>query len=295
MAELEIVLVYSGPDIQDGAMAVEDIVPVLQGFAGAYGKLAASQRIVTQHKLRLVAMRPGSAKLILDIWEMIGKNVPSLQAVSALVGSAMAVLGSIIAIIQLKKHTKNEPYSTKVDGTTGLVNVINADHVALAVSLSDFNIFKDKMIETDLARIVRPLESGHIDESKISVNGSGHVPLDEKITAAERPLFDIAESAITTTKETWITGQINSMTKSTNSGYMYLNDGSRVHFKLKGDNPSLYYGLFGHEGLVRVRCVAHVDDSFRPTELDVYEMIPLQLSLFGAEGDQSNSSLTDQT
>ena len=82
-----------------------------------------------------------------------------------------------------------------------------------------------------------------------------------------------------TTKETWLTGQINSMVKSTNSGHIYLSDGSRVHYTIKAERPTDYYGLFGHNGLVKIRCIAHMDENLRPTELEVFEMIPLQPSL----------------
>ena len=57
--QLEIVLEYSGPDIEDGAMAVEDLVPVLQGIAGAYGKVAASKGIATP-RARFEAIAIGS-------------------------------------------------------------------------------------------------------------------------------------------------------------------------------------------------------------------------------------------
>jgi hypothetical protein len=257
-------------------MAVEDLVPVLQGIAGAYGKVSAARGNTTQHKLRLVAIRPGSAKLILDVWQMVNDNSGQIQAVSNLVEASMAVMAVIVSVIALKKHTKGEPYSTKIDGQNGLINIVNSQHVSLAVSLQDFNIFKERLIDQDLSRVVRPLEAGRIDESKVSVSAPGFPPLSEKITASEKGLFDTGEASVTKTAETWITGQINSMTKSTNSGHIYLNDGSRVYFKLKTDSPGAYYNLFGHNGPVKVRCIAHMDESFRPTSLDVFEIIPLQ-------------------
>ncbi len=82
-------------------------------------------------------------------------------------------------------------------------------------------------------------------------------------------------------KETWLTGQIDAMTKSTNSGFVYLTDGTRVYFKITAENPGLYYGLFAHNGLVKMHCVAHLDENLRPLRLDISEMLPLQPDLFG--------------
>ena len=120
VAELEIVLEYAGPDVDDGAMSLDDLVPVLQGLAGAYGKVSGSHGLNVQHRLRLTAIKPGSAKLVLDVWDIVGRNAGQLQVVGALVAAALSILGIIIAVIQLKKHTKNEPYSTKLDGISGI-------------------------------------------------------------------------------------------------------------------------------------------------------------------------------
>ena len=231
-----------------------------------------------QHRLRLTAIRPGSAKLLLDIWDTLGRNAGQLQVVGGLVAAALAILGIIISVIQLKKHTKNEPYSTRLEGLSGSISVINSQNVAITVIPSAYTAFKEKMIDGDLSRIIRPLEEGKVNSTALEVT-HGTTTHRESITLSEKSLFEVGETCATTTKETWLTGQINSMTKSTNSGHIYLSDGSRVHYKLKADKPSDYYGLFGHSGLVRVRCIAKMDENLRPTELEIFEMVPLQPSL----------------
>src|SRR5687767_11136407 len=55
--QLEIHLRYEGPDVNDGTMSVEDIVPVLQGFSSAYGKLASTADPQSTHRLRIAAVR----------------------------------------------------------------------------------------------------------------------------------------------------------------------------------------------------------------------------------------------
>jgi hypothetical protein len=71
------------------------------------------------------------------------------------------------------------------------------------------------------------------------------------------------------------------MTKSTNSGYVYRTDGTRVPFNITAETPGRYYGLFGHNGLVKMHCVAHLDENLLPLQLDISEMQPLQPDLFG--------------
>ena len=43
--KVDIVLEYDGPEVVDGTMPIDDLVPVLQGVAGAYGTIAAHQGI----------------------------------------------------------------------------------------------------------------------------------------------------------------------------------------------------------------------------------------------------------
>lgn len=266
-------------------MAVEDLVPVLQGFAGAYNTVAGMRGVPTQHKLRLTDIRPGSALLVLDIWSTLDGNPQTIQVTAAVVSAAMAIVTTIISVIKLKKHTRGKPYSTKVEGVSGEVTVINTANVAIDFTLEQFNIFKEESIDADISKIVRPLEEGRIDDTGIRVEAEGHETVEETISASDKPLFDRVDTIITTTKETWLTGKINSMVKSTNTGHIYLNNGSRVHFSIKAESPSDYYQIFSHRGLVKVRCVAHLDESLNPTHLDVLEMIPIQPDLFDPESE----------
>ena len=78
-------------------------------------------------------------------------------------------------------------------------------------------------------------------------------------------------------EEVWITGTIDSMDKSTGSGYIDLDSGiggGRVPYTIRRNRAAMYYNLFGHPGEVRVRCIVKTDEPLRP-ELDVIEMIPL--------------------
>lgn len=289
---LEVTLTYSGKDVDDGSMSIEDLVPVLQGFASAYGKIAAAKNISTQHKLRLVGIRKGSAVIALEIWKTIGDNAPQLQSCGELIGAAATVVSAIIAVIQIKKRTRKQPHATRINAATGSIVVIDSSNVSLSVPLEHYGFFKDGIIDNDLAKIVKPLETGRIDSSTIELASTDTPePLRETILASEKAYFETDQPPATSTKEVWLTGRINTMTKSTNSGYAILTDGTRVYFKLVCPSPERFYGLFGHPGMVKIYCVAHLDENLKPTQLDVSEIMPLQIELF-ADSDTELDAAT---
>jgi hypothetical protein len=105
--------------------------------------------------------------------------------------------------------------------------------------------------------------------------------LRECIEAEDRPYFATSEAVSTSTRETWLTAKLNSLTKSTNSGWQYLIDGTRVFYRYKGENERELHNLFGsYDGLVRVRCVAHLDDSLKVVTVDVLDIERVQGHLF---------------
>lgn len=190
---LAITLTYSGPDVEDGSMSPDDLVPVLEAFAGAYGKIGAASGKTVQHRFRLAAIQSGSASLLLDVSDTTTKNAATLQAVGQVVSAAMAILGTLITVIKIKKHTKGEPHSTKLDGNTGGISIFNSQNVEITVNPSDYAAFTEKMIDADLSRIARPLETGRIDSSQLTAT-DGKKPLSETIAASEKWLFDVVEA-----------------------------------------------------------------------------------------------------
>lgn len=64
---VEIHLKYEGPDVDRGTMALHDVIPVLQGFAGAYAILAAIEDPNSQHHMEISAVQQGSAEIVLEV------------------------------------------------------------------------------------------------------------------------------------------------------------------------------------------------------------------------------------
>lgn len=286
--EVQLHLEYKGKDVDDGSMSVEDLVPVMQGFSSAYGKIAAQVDPSARHKLRIVSVRQGSFDLVLDVWRVLGENVDSITAGSILLGGgvvvttgAVRVVKWIVGVIQAKRHVGRRPYKERISADNTIV-ITNADGLTIEMPLEVFELFKKAAIDSDIAKMVRPLQKGHIDSAEIRAElPSGEEIVKETITVDEKPLFDTSEAAITSTKDAPLIAHLNSLTKSTDSGYLYLVDGTRVFYEYKGDNPARLHEIFAHDGPVRIQAIAHLDDSLKPVRVEITHIEKAQLDLFG--------------
>lgn len=82
---------------------------------------------------------------------------------------------------------------------------------------------KEESIDADLAKMVAPISAGKVDESSILIRDSASPnPIEETVNVTEKAYFDVKNQATAKTNDAWIAGSINSMAKSTNSGYVYL-------------------------------------------------------------------------
>ncbi len=279
---LPLTLKYEGPDVEDGSMSIEDIVPVLQGFASAYGKIAAQQGVGVHHRIRITGVTPGSAKILLEVWEALGKMADPLTSMGVLGGGAMFIISSILGVIRIKRHVKKKPFTEKIIGQN-TISISNSENVTIEIPVTVFEIYKSKLIDQDISKIAKPLQAGRIDAAEIVAEPLGGERLMERIEAREREYLDSEEISITSTKESWLTGSFNSLTKSTNSGYLYLTDGTRVFYEYAGDNPAKLHQIFGtYDGPVRIYAVAHMDENLRPVRLEITDIEKAQGELFQA-------------
>ena len=287
--QIEIHLRYEGPDVDDGSMSIEDIVPVLQGFSSAYGKIAATDDPDSIHRLRITGVRPGSADIILEVWKTIGENVDSLTVASFLTAGGYFIVRKIIEVIKLKRHIKKQPFRERINAENSIV-VSNCNNVNIEVPLEIFELFKSGQIDSDLNKMMSPLEEGRIDSAEFSARSPDGITLQERITAEERPYFDVNENITTTTRETWLIVKLNALFKSTKSGWAYLSDGSRVYYRYVGQNQTKLLQLFSYSGPVRVSCIAHLDENLKVRELEIFDLQKSQEELFQS---QSNAQQTE--
>lgn len=287
--EVELHLEYKGKDVDDGTMSVEDLVPVLQGFSSAYGKIAAQVDPGARHRLRIVSVKKGSFDAVLEVWRVLGENVDPITSASILTGGAVVTVGGavrvvqwIVGVIKAKRHVARKPYRERVAADNVIV-ITNAEGLTIEIPLEVFELFKKTAIDADIAKMVRPLQKGRIESAEIRAeSSSGSELVKETITADEKPLFDTSEASVTSTKDAPLIAHLNSLTKTTNSGFLYLVDGTRVFYEYKGDSPAQLHQIFAHDGPVRIQAVAHLDDSLKPVRVEISHIERAQLDLFGA-------------
>ena len=177
-------------------MSLQDIVPVLQGFSSAYGKLAATDDPSSTHRLKISAVRPGSADIILEVWTTLGQNAAQLTAIGAIaavLGVAYKIIQKIIGVSKIKRHVKRRPFKESIKANNSIV-IANSENVTLEVPLEVYELFKSGSIDKDLDRLTSPLVEGRIDAAEVEARPTDGEVLRERITAEERPYFESDES-----------------------------------------------------------------------------------------------------
>lgn len=280
-----ITIKYIGPDVDDGSMPVENLLQALQGFSNAYAKISKFKNISTQQQIRLVGLNKGSCDLLINIVDVAQQTYGvAEQIISGGVGTGIAlqIIKAMLNLVKLTKHTQNKAYDIKINGNNNNVTIQNYNNVKLDVPIEIYDMYKNKLINSDLNRITEPLSVGKIDEAKFIINQDKVETIEESIKYEDKAYFNVENLDVTKTPETWLEGTINTLTKSTNNGRFILNNGDNVPFHLCMDKPEEYYHFFSSRGFVRIKCIAHLDESLKPIKLDVFDIEESQYELFKA-------------
>ena len=164
------------------------------------------------------------------------------------------------------------------DNSIGILNSVN---VQVVVSKKTYDLYKSGKINKDLERLTRPLEKGRIESAEFEAKSSDGNSLSHRITAEDRPFFEIDDLEIAHTQEIQLEAKLNSLTKSTNSGYLHLPGEKRVFYRYLGNNPSNLHSIFGnYDGTVTIQCKAHMDAKLDVVSLDIFQIERLQKDLF---------------
>ena len=285
---VEIHLKYEGIAVDRGTMALHDVIPVLQGFADAYVVMAASEDPGSRHHMEIVDVEQGSADIVLEVWRSLTEDTPPIQsaaAVTAIASTAFVIVRKIFDVARLKTHAGNKPTTETVSGNNNIV-VINADGAQMEVSFNSYEIHKEGTLDKPLELLTRPLEPGRIEAAEFEARTPDGQTASHRITTTERPYFELEKLAVTSTRELTVLAILNSLTKSTNSGHLYLNGDRRVFYRYVGDDYLKLHTIFGsYEGTVEIRCTAHLDDKLEVVALDVHAIDRVQTGLFDGDGE----------
>jgi hypothetical protein len=275
---VDVSLKYHGPDVDDGTMLVEDVVPALQGFSNAYSKIVATKNLPYEHKIRITGLTQGSFDISLQVWEAITSNTDQIQAVGVVAGGAVGVIKIIFGVIDMIKHTKNRPLHTKI-GEGNVVIVVNSDGVEKEFPLEVFNIFSEKTIVPDLSKIVNPLETGKIDSLDVTALLDSKT-ISTTIADEEKPYFDGNVEEIAKTQEAELQGEFVSLNKHTNRGKFSLTNGKQILYQLPNERPERFYPFVIDKGrLMKVKSIVHLDSNLDVLKIDILDVEAIQQSL----------------
>lgn len=294
--QVEIHLKYEGPDVDNGTMAVKDVILVLQGLSGAYASIASVENSNLTHRIKLSAVRQGSADIVLEVHQWLADNAVQIGATAGLVaighGVAIPIVKKIFEVIRIKKHIGSRPSKEHISVENGIA-INNSDNVQIIVPLAVYELFKNGKLDKDLERLTRPLQEGRINSAEFEVRADDGESFSEQITIEDRPFFELKDLAVTTTTQTHLVVTLNSLRKSTNSGHLYLN-GNQVFYRYVGDDVSKLYSIFGgYSGPVTIRCEAKLDDKLEVLSVEIYDIDRMQMDMFeDASSTKSDDEFT---
>jgi len=276
-SSISISLKYRGRDVEEATMPIEEVILALQGFSGAYGKIASSLLPDTAHELRVAAVKEGSFDLSIIAWVTTAQGKETLHALSETYSAAKFVFGVFKDYIDTKKHLKDKPFSIKVEGSHNTIFAFNGDGFGKEITPQILDLLKTKLIEKDVAKIVSPLEAGRIEDTIIEAT-DGTETLKTQVDSDEKAYFGL-ESKEENKQEVTLSGRLVSNNKDTLKGTFSMANGRNVPYHYVGKNPELFQSVYAFSGNVRVHCIAYSDESLEVKRVDITEAIQMQGNL----------------
>jgi hypothetical protein len=272
--DLSITLRYSGRDVDEGTMPIDEVVDSLQGFAGSYSKIAALRSSGTEYQLKVAGVRTGSFDLVIQAWSVLQQVVPPTAIVYQTVEGAHWIVRQISNVIGIKKHVKAQPYTVNVRGNDNTVIVINNEGGELSVQPEALEIFRERLIDADLNKIVSPLREGSVDSAEIRVNNESSAIIE----STEREYFR-PDPSVATTRQMEVVGKLISLNKETSRGSFKLGDGKNVRYHYVGEDRDGFHRDFAHSGPVRVTGEVTFDTNLVVVHIDIQSVVYLQPEL----------------
>jgi len=256
-------------------MPIGEVVSALQGFAGAYGRVANVVAPESLHELRVTAVKQGSFEVQILGWLTSAHEVSALHVLEGVGSAASVVFGVIKKYVELKKFLKGDTYEITVgDGNTRLV--INRDGESSEVPREVIELLQAKTIDSDLKKIVAPLETGRIDTAELTATDDKEIQ-QVSIDSSEKSFF--GESSGETREEVTLVGRLISNNKETLRGRFELSDGTRFPYLYSGKSPELFQSVYAYRGSVRVNAIATVGEDAEIRRIEILDAATLQISL----------------
>lgn len=267
---------YRGREVDDGTMPISLVAEALDGFSGSYRKTAAylgSSEDIPE--LRVSAPKQGSFDLLVLAGMALSQNPTQLAQVAANVWDfAERIFHIVTAVMNLKKHTKGQPYTIQVKGDNNQITVINAESVELSIPSQALEVFQSRLIDRELEKIVNPLRPNRIDTAELAVEDE----VVSVVTSGERKYF-LPDASETITKPDDLIGTLVSLNKEHKRGTFKMQGGRTVPYHFVGEDDDKFRLDFSYKGPVRVTGTVDYDAEGTPTHISVTEVERLQTEL----------------
>jgi hypothetical protein len=272
---VQISLRYIGPEVDTGEMDVNEVATALQGFASAYSKVAARVAPEAHQQLKVTAIRESSFDLFIAAALVLTQSGDMIEKIETVTNAAKYTFRLVTEVMNLKKHTKAQPYTTQINGNNHSITVINAEKVECTISLPAFEMYREKLLDPDLNKITAPLREGRVEEAQLKDEEEGGP--EARIKSDEREYF--RPSIDTTKQEREVRGTLVSLNKETNRGTFKFGNGSTARYAYVGDNKERFHHDFSLKGPVSVIADVAFDENLTPIHLDIRSVEPTQTML----------------
>lgn len=275
--ETRITLKYSGPSVEDGTLPLQDVVDALQGFSGAYSKIARLRSDGVEHELRVSAIKQNSFDVHIVAWLALANQAETIESLKIAYHATRWVIERIFKMMEVKKHAANQPISVAIEGANNTVVAINASGAKLVITPELLDLIRDKTLDADLNKIVSPLEPHKVESAELTAETEGQPVLKEKVNTEEREFF--RPISVETTKDSEIVGKFVSLNKENNRGTFELSNGKHVPYRYSGPDPDSFHMTFARKGPIRVEGKVSFDENLEPTQVEVRAAHHLQKEL----------------
>ena len=263
---------YHGPEVDDGTMPIGLVVEALEGFSGAYRKAADYISPDLFPELRVSAPEHGSFHLLVLAAVALGQNPAQLATNVVNFWEHAERIGRLLAeVINIKKHAKGQPVNIHVEGNNNQVVVVNGDNAELKVSPQSYEVYRMRLIDRELDKIVDPLRPGRIDAAELEVEDKTAAT----VSSEERKYFrpDVSE---TTEKPEELRGNLVSLNKERNDGTFRAEGGKSVRYHFVGADEDKFRQDFSYKGPVLARGTVQYDNEGNPTHIAIENVERLQ-------------------
>ncbi len=287
MAEsIRISLRYHGPSVDDGEMDVDDVIKSLQGFSGAYIKVSSEIAPDARQELKVTAIKDESFDLIVFAGLYLVSTGDLFEKIDSTINVAKFAFSLIADVMGLKKHTKQLPYTSHIEGDRNNVTIINAENISVTVPLPAFEMFRDKLLDNDLAKITGPLAQGRITEAELREEEEGGIRV--TVNNDERQYFT-PEREVTTIKEQEVTGTLVSLNKKTNRGTFEFGNRHTPRYLFVGEDKDRFHADFSYKGPVKVTADIEFDENLTPIYLGIKQVSHAQMRLELSQSTESGN------